>query len=109
MLDAGLYRPSSGLWANPLHLVPKKNGDWRICGDYWRLNKVTVPDRYPIPHLHDFTHNLEKSTIFTTLDLTKAYHQIPVAEEDHPKTAVITSLGLFEYNVMPFVLRNAAQ
>lgn len=109
MLDAGMCRPSSSPWANPLHLVPKKGGEWRICGDYRRLNKVTIPDRYPIPHLHDFVHNLEGCTTFTTLDLTRAYHQIPVAEEDRPKTAVITPLGLYEYNVMPFGLRNAAQ
>jgi len=105
----GFCRPSSSPWANPLHLVPKKNDEWRICGDYRRLNKVTVPNRYPIPNLYDFTHNLEKSTIFTTLDLTREYQQISVAEKDRSKTAVITLFGLFEYNVMPFGLRNAAQ
>jgi len=70
---------------------------------------VQSPDRYPIPHLHNFIHNLEKSIIFKTLYLTRAYHEIPVAEEDRPKTAVITPFGLFEYNVMPLGLRNAAQ
>jgi len=79
ILDAGLCRPSSSPWFNLLHLVPKKNGDWRICGDYhifWRLNKVTVHSEIytHIPHLYDFTHNLENSTIFTTLDLIRAYH-----------------------------------
>jgi len=94
MLDAGLCRPSSSLWTNLLHLVLKKKSDWRLCGDYRRLNKVIVPDRYPIPHLHDFAYNLEESTIFTTLDLTRAYlryHQIPIAVKDRSKIAVITS------------------
>jgi len=97
VLDAGLCRLSSSPWANPLHPVPKKEDDWRLCDDYWRLNKITVSDRCPILHLHDFAYNLEKSTIFAILDLTKAYHQIPITEKDRTKTAVITTFGLFEY------------
>lgn len=109
MCEMGICRPSSSSWASPLHCVPKKNGEWRFVGDYRRLNKVTVPDRYPVPHVHDLLNRFKGKTVFTTLDLTRAYYNIPVECADVPKTAVITPFGLFEFLRMPFGLCNAGQ
>lgn len=109
MVEMSHARPSTSPWASPLHMAKKGNGEWRPCGDYRKLNARTIPDRYPIALLQDSTANLQGRTIFSTIDLCKAFQYIPVAEQDIPKTAVITPFGLFEFPSMPFGLRNAAQ
>ncbi len=105
----GIVRRSSSAWSSPLHMVKKDNGKWRPCGDFRRLNDITIDDRYPLPHIQDLNANLHGKQIFSKIDLIRGYHQIPVAETDIPKTAVITPFGLYEFLRMPFGLKNAAQ
>ena len=82
-------------------MVPKPDGTWRPCGDFRRLNTVTVPDRYPLP--------ATGLKFFSKLDLQKGYFQIPMLPADIPQTAIITPFGLFKFLRLPFGLRNAAQ
>ena len=108
-LSRGVARPSSSEWASPLHMVPKHPAGWRTTGDYRRLNACTVPDRYPLPIIEDLLQGCHGCTVFSKIDLHRAYYQIPVAPEDVGKTAVTTPFGLFEFVGMPLGLRNASQ
>lgn len=109
MIRVGTARPSSSSWSSPLHLALKKDETYRPCGDYRALNARTIPDCYPVRHIGDFGHNLSGCSVFSTLDLVKAYQQIPVNSDDICKTAIITPFGLYEFPYMTFGLRNAGQ
>lgn len=107
LLANDIIRPSESPWNAPIVIVAKKNGDIRLCVDYRRLNAVTKRVVYPIPATQQLLDCLSGSQFFTTLDLSQGYHQIPVAEEDIPKTAFATRKGQFEYKRMPFGLSTA--
>lgn len=103
----GILRPSRGDWSSPVTVVPKKNKEIRLCGDYRALNSITKKDDYPMPRLTDATALLEGCIIFSNLDITRAYYNIPVRAEDQKKTAITLPFGLFEHIRMPFGLTNA--
>lgn len=94
-------------WAAPVVMVPKKNGEVRVCGDYRRLNEVTVSDKYPMPVLEDLLHAAKKTNYMSTLDLKAGYHQVSVRAADRDKTAFVTPFGMYRYKRMSFGLKNA--
>ena len=102
-----VIQPSTSPWAAPLVMIQKKGGSARMCLDYCRLNAVTGDVAYLIPHMQDCLDAVSGSGAFSVMDIPAAYHQIPVAAEDIPKTALITIYGLYEFKTMPFGLKTA--
>lgn len=107
MLKEDVIQPSNSPWSSPVVLVKKKNGEWRFCVDYRKLNKVTKKDVYPLPRIDDALDCLAGAKIFSIMDLKSGYWQIEVDEKDREKTAFVTPDGLYEFKVMPFGLCNA--
>lgn len=107
MLGKGVIQESASPWAAPVILVKKKDGTWRFCVDYRRLNSVTKKDVYPLPRIDDAIDCLHSASYFSSVDLRAGYWQIPMHPDDKEKTAFVTPDGLYEFNVMPFGLCNA--
>ena len=108
MLKQGIIEPASSEWALPIVII-KKVDTIRLCVDYPRLNAMTQFDAYPMPRIDDILDQVGQGRYITILDLAKGYWLVPVAEEDHPKTAFITPRGLYQFKIMPFGLCGSPQ
>ena len=86
--------------------VKKKDDFIRLCIDYRQLNKVTVHNKYPLPHINDVFNQLQGAKVFSKIDLRSGYHQLKIKEIDVPKIAFMTRYGHYEFLVMPFGLTN---
>ena len=107
LTKAGIARPSTSFWASSVVMVRTKDGGWRMCVDYRLLNSVTKFDCFPLPRLDEALNAFAGATVFSSIDLAMAYHQVPVKLIDVEKTAFITHVGLFEMAKMLFGLCNA--
>ncbi len=87
----------------------KKTGDWWACGDFHALNSVTIPGRYPLPHIHDCVSSLYGMKSVSTIGIVRSRHPLPVAKVDIPKKAITTPLGMFEFIRMLFGLGSVSQ
>ena len=107
MLCNGIIEPSVSPWASPVVLVTKADNTLQLCIDYRTLNKATIKDSYPLPHIQDTLDTLHGNNLFITLDLLNRYHQIKVEESSREKTAFTTHIGLLQYIRSTFGLTNA--
>jgi hypothetical protein len=110
MLAAGFIRPCRyAEWISSIVPVEKKDGRWRVAIDFRDLNRATPKDEYPMPVAETLINAAAGHKVLSFMDGNAGYNQIFMAPEDIHKTAfrVPGSVGLFEYVVMTFGLKNA--
>jgi hypothetical protein len=102
-----IIEPSMSPWSSPVVPVRKKDGSIRMCIDYRQLNKVTIPDKFPVPNLSDSIFGLHGTKFFTCLDLVRGYYQLPIDDQSRQYTAFSTQRNHWQFKRLSFGLRNA--
>lgn len=111
MEKEGVIEPSTYAWSSLVVIVRKKDGTYRFCVDYRRLNSVTEKDAYPLPHITATLDKLRGAKYLSTPDLKSGYWQVPLTAKSRPLTAfTVPGRGLRQFRtptVMPFGLHSA--
>ncbi|XP_043279405.1 uncharacterized protein K02A2.6-like [Venturia canescens] len=103
----GVIQPSKSTYSSPAVIVPKKNGEYRVCVDYRQLNKKITRDRFPMPLIDDRIDALANEKVFSVLDLKNGFFHVPVAPESRKYTSFVTPDGQYEFTKTPFGLCNS--
>ena len=96
-------------WVSPLVVIPKKNGEVRLCIDMRMANKAIQRERHPTPTVDEITHTLNGATVFSKLDLRSGYHQLSLAPESRYITTFVSHKGLRRYTRLNFGTSSASE
>ena len=108
MLESGVIEPSTSAWTSPVVMIRKSNDKYRFCIDFRKLNAVSKADAYPLSYMNAILRKLKSAKYISTLDLSSAYHQIPLTPESKELTAfTVPGLGLYQFTRMPYGLSQA--
>ncbi|MBW0506615.1 hypothetical protein O181_046330 [Austropuccinia psidii MF-1] len=88
-------------------IITWHNDKSRMVGDFRALNTYTIPDRYPIPRIHETLTQLSKARLITSRDALKGFHQNFLTPHARKLLRIIALQGIYEYLRMPFGIKNA--
>ena len=110
MQELGIITPvQHSEWAAPIVPIMKRDGSIHLCGDYKvTVNRVLTPDNYPLPRIEDIFAALQGGKLFSKLDLSQAYQQLPLDPDSKKFTTINTHKRLFQFERLPFGISTAS-
>ena len=111
LLDCDIIEEVDGPtpWVNPVVIIPKADGDIRLCIDMRRANEAILRGRHPIPTVDELLHSMNGSKVFSKLDLKWGYHQLELSPESRQITTFVTHKGLYRYKRLLFGVSSASE
>ena len=107
LLADGIIEPSVSPWRAQVLVHSDDRHKRRMVIDYSQtINRYTELDAYPLPRIDDMVNKIASYTVYSTLDLKSAYHQIPLRNDDKPYTAFEAGGRLHQFTRMPFGVTN---
>lgn len=107
-LKIGIIEPTHSRFNSPIFVVPKKDGTYRFVLDYRALNEHSLDDRYNMKDINECIGDIGRagSTIFSTMDLTSGFWQLPLEEGSRKYTAfTCPGMGQYQYRVLSMGLK----
>ncbi|MBW0509088.1 hypothetical protein O181_048803 [Austropuccinia psidii MF-1] len=83
-------------------IITWNNRASRMVGDFRALNTYTIPDRYPIPRIHETLTQLSQAKLITAMDSLKGFHKNVLTDNAKKQLRIIVHCGIYEYLRMPF-------
>lgn len=96
-------------WCAGMVVVPKPIKKPRICVDLTRLNDSVCRERHILPAVDETLAQLEGAKVFSKLDVTSGFWQVPLHEESQPLTTFINPFGRYCFQRLPFGISSAPE
>ena len=96
-------------WCAGIVVVPKSNGQVRICVDLTKLNESVCKERYQLPSVEESLSKLSSARVFTKLDANSGFWQIPLHSDSRLLTTFLTPFGRYCFNCLPFGITSAPE
>lgn len=104
LISHDYIEPTISPYSSRYLMVKKKDGGYRMCIDYRKLNSRTEKDAYSLPSMEEILEQLAGSEVFSVMDMLNGFYQVYLHKESRPYTAFYCHRGLYQWKRLPMGL-----